>query len=158
MSVEIKKIDTSQFEEYFELLDKMAEYSIALGHPGTEYGYTEAKKAHVKKAFEDNKFEIFIMYDNDEKVGFMGIIQMYSTFLAKDTCYLDDIFILEEHRGKGYGTKFMEFLKELAKERSYGRVDWATPEANTKAQAFYQKLGAVNTHKVEYRFTQDQLK
>lgn len=156
MSIVIKRIEAHEFEEYFELLDKMAEYSIALGHPGVEYGYTKEKKRNIREAFKKNDFEIFIMYDDDKKVGFMGLIEMYSTFLAKYTCYLDDIFILDEYRGKGYGTKFMDFLKKLARERDYGRVDWSTPEANKQAQAFYDKLGATNTHKVCFRFTNEQ--
>jgi GNAT superfamily N-acetyltransferase len=68
--------------------------------------------------------------------------QTYSTFLCRPSLYIEDLFILPEHRGKGYGKKLLTLCLDLARERGCGRVEWAVLDWNTAAQDFYKKSGA----------------
>ena len=66
----------------------------------------------------------------------------YSSFLARPTLYLEDIFVLPEYRRHGMGKAFFgELLREAKKERC-GRMEWTVLDWNTPAITFYDKLGA----------------
>ena len=67
----------------------------------------------------------------------------FSTFLGKPGLYLEDLFVQPEFRTKGIGTALMMRLIEIAKERNYGRVEWAVLDRNESALQFYiEKIGA----------------
>jgi GNAT superfamily N-acetyltransferase len=80
-------------------------------------------------------------YEN-QPVGFAVFFQNFSTFLGKPGIYLEDIFVLEEMRGKGFGTQMLRYLAKLAKERDCGRFEWAVLDWNTPSIEFYKSLGA----------------
>ncbi len=68
--------------------------------------------------------------------------ETYSSFLAKPTLYLEDIFVRESFRRLSVGSAMMERLLAEAKARGCGRMDWVVLDWNTNAQRFYQRLGA----------------
>ena len=74
--------------------------------------------------------------------GFAIFFHTFSTFLGKQGLYLEDLFVTPEHRGKGLGKALLLHLVEIAKERGYGRVEWAVLHWNEPAIGFYKKLGA----------------
>ena len=69
-------------------------------------------------------------------------VPYFSTFVSKPGIYLEDLFILESHRGKGYGKKLLLQVIALAKQRNCGRVDWSVLNWNKPAIDFYESLGA----------------
>ena len=77
-----------------------------------------------------------------EAVGYAVTFETYSSFLARPTLYLEDLFVLTEHRRAGVGNALMERLTGYARERGCGRFEWVVLDWNTNAQAFYQRLGA----------------
>ncbi len=79
----------------------------------------------------------------DEPVGFALWFHNYSTFAGRPGLYLEDLYIRPEHRGRGCGEALLRHLARLALERGCGRFEWAVLDWNTKAIAFYRKLGAV---------------
>jgi GNAT superfamily N-acetyltransferase len=66
----------------------------------------------------------------------------YSTFLCKPGLYLEDLFVLPEHRRKGYGSALLRHLATVAVARGCGRFEWSVLEWNEPAIAFYRLLGA----------------
>ena len=96
-----------------------------------------------KTLFGDNTFvEVYIGYEGENPVGFCLIFQNYSTFLGRPGIYLEDLFVKETHRGKGYGKKMLQFLARLAVERNCGRFEWSVLDWNKPAIDFYKNLGA----------------
>lgn len=75
-------------------------------------------------------------------IGYSLCFPTYSTFLGKPTWYLEDLFVLPAHRGRGVGKALLERCITMAKERGCGRMEWAVLDWNTSAQAFYESLGA----------------
>lgn len=75
-------------------------------------------------------------------IGLAFLSRIFSTFMGTDSYYLQDLFILENYRSQGYGKKLLEFVLQLADKNGYRRVFWETQASNTKAQDFYNKLGA----------------
>lgn len=74
--------------------------------------------------------------------GFALFFHNYSTFLAKPGIYLEDLFVLPEYRGHGFGKKLLTHLASIAIQRNCGRLDWSVLDWNTEAIRFYEKLGA----------------
>jgi GNAT superfamily N-acetyltransferase len=86
--------------------------------------------------------EVILGYEGEVPVGFALFFHNFSTFLGKPGIYLEDLFVLEEHRGKGYGKRLLTYLAKLAMERDWGRLEWAVLDWNEPAIEFYKSLGA----------------
>ena len=86
--------------------------------------------------------EVLIARLGDTPVGFALFFQSYSTFLAQPGIYLEDLFVLPEHRGLGAGKALLGRLAQIALERGCGRLEWSVLDWNAPAIEFYQRLGA----------------
>lgn len=86
--------------------------------------------------------EVLLCYEEELPVGFALYFYNYSTFRAKPGIYLEDLFVLPEHRGKGYGKALLTALIEKAKIKNCGRVEWSVLDWNTPAIDFYKSMGA----------------
>ena len=86
--------------------------------------------------------EVIIGYAGDTPVGFALFFPNYSTFLGKPGLYLEDLFVLPEWRGHGFGRGMLTHLATLAVERGCGRFEWSVLDWNEPAIGFYQSLGA----------------
>ena len=86
--------------------------------------------------------EVIIGYAGDTPVGFALFFPNYSTFLGKPGLYLEDLFVLPEWRGHGFGLALMKRLAAIAVERGCGRFEWSVLDWNTPAIGFYEGLGA----------------
>lgn len=75
-------------------------------------------------------------------VGYAIYLFTYSSFLARPTLYLEDIFVLPEHRRIGIGGRFFEALLREARREKCGRMEWVVLDWNAPAHRFYRKLGA----------------
>lgn len=93
--------------------------------------------------FEKHKAEVLFVCEEDKEVGFALFFHNFSTFLGRAGIYLEDLFVLEEYRGKGYGKALLKKLAEIAVERGCGRLEWACLDWNQPSINFYLSLGAV---------------
>lgn len=80
--------------------------------------------------------------DTPRAVGFALFFENFSTFTGRPGMYLEDLFVVPEARGHGYGKALFQRLAQIAIERKYCRLDWAVLDWNDPAIAFYQTLGA----------------
>lgn len=135
--LQIKKAERSDVPLVLDFIRKLAEYE-KLSHEvvATE----ELLEKHLFGA--EKAAEVVIAYSNEEAVGFALYFKSFSTFLGKPGIYLEDLFVLEEHRGKGYGKALLVFLAALASENDYGRLEWAVLDWNEPSIKFYKSLGA----------------
>ena len=87
-------------------------------------------------------FETLICRRGDKLVGFGLYVFTYSTFLARPTLYLEDLFVIPPERGRGAGKALLAELARIAVKNDCGRMEWAVLDWNTPAIKFYQGLGA----------------
>lgn len=92
---------------------------------------------------ERSNAEVILAYFENKPVGFALFFHNFSTFLGRPGLYLEDLYIIPEVRGKGFGKKLMIYLAKLAKERNCGRFEWWVLDWNTPAIQFYHSLGAI---------------
>src|SRR5579872_4769210 len=70
------------------------------------------------------RFEIYLAEVGSTVAGYAFVFETYSTFLARPTLYLEDLFVLPEYRGKRIGYALMLHLAAEALRRGCGRLDW----------------------------------
>ena len=87
--------------------------------------------------------EVAIGYFEAKPVGFVLFFYNYSTFLARPRLYIEDLFVDEAYRRRGFGRALLLHVARLAGERQCGRLEWAVLDWNEPAINFYKKLGAV---------------
>ena len=76
------------------------------------------------------------------EIGFALFFHNFSTFLGRAGIYLEDLFVLPECRGKGYGKAILKKLARIAVERKCGRLEWWCLDWNQPSIDFYLSLGA----------------
>jgi GNAT superfamily N-acetyltransferase len=87
-------------------------------------------------------FETLICERGGVAVGFALYFFTYSTFLARPTLYLEDLFVLPEARGEGAGRALLTALARIATRKGCGRMEWTVLDWNTPSIGFYERLGA----------------
>ncbi len=86
--------------------------------------------------------EALVGVENGEVVCYALFFHNYSTFLARKGIYLEDLYVRQTHRAKGYGKQLMIAVAQLAVERGCGRFEWSVLDWNETAINFYQGMGA----------------
>jgi GNAT superfamily N-acetyltransferase len=86
--------------------------------------------------------EAIVGEENGEVVTFALFFHNFSTFLTKKGLYLEDLYVKQSHRGKGFGTQMLQRLAQLALERGCGRFEWSVLDWNAPAIQFYKAMGA----------------
>lgn len=87
--------------------------------------------------------EVAIGYCEGKPIGFVLFFHNYSTFLGRPGLYIEDLFVDEAFRRRGFGRALLLYVAQLANERRCGRLEWAVLDWNQPAINFYRKLGAV---------------
>ena len=112
----------------FEKLEHMVVSTEALLHEGL-FGARPACEAIIGE-------------EDGEVVTFALFFHNFSTFLTRKGLYLEDLYVKQAYRGKGYGKEMLVRLAQLAVERQCGRFEWSVLDWNTPAIDFYKAMGA----------------
>ncbi|QDP01226.1 GNAT family N-acetyltransferase [Thalassotalea sp. PS06] len=129
----------------------------------TELARYEKAEHEVKACEETIKASLFgpgsvtralICEYNNEPVGFAVYFFNYSTWLAKQGLYLEDLYITPVYRGHGAGKALLRQLARIALDNNCGRFEWSVLDWNKPAIDFYQSIGAEpQSEWVGYRLT-----
>ena len=87
-------------------------------------------------------FQTLMCMRGREPIGFALYFFAYSTFLARPTLYVEDIFVLPQCRRQGAGKALLAALARIAVRRGCGRMEWVVLKVNTPAIRFYAQIGA----------------
>lgn len=109
--------------------------------------------------FDRQKAEVIFAVVDGKEVGFALFFHNFSTFLGRAGIYLEDLYVLPEYRGKGYGKALLRKLAAIALERECGRLEWWCLDWNKPSIDFYLSLGAEPMSDwTVYRVTGEKLK
>ena len=93
--------------------------------------------------FVEHSAEVVFGEEDGNVVGFALFFHNFSTFVGRKGLYLEDLFILPEKRGRGYGKALLKYLAKLAVERNCGRMEWICLDWNEPALKVYRSIGAI---------------
>ena len=129
-----KKEDCSKILNFIKLLaeyEKMSDEVVA------------TEKLLEEWIFDKQKAEVIFAINDGKEVGFALFFHNFSTFLGRAGIYLEDLFVLPEYRGMGYGKGLLKQLAKITVERGCGRLEWSCLDWNKPSIDFYLSLGAV---------------
>lgn len=92
--------------------------------------------------FVEKAAEVVFAEEDGVVIGFALFFHNFSTFVGRKGLYLEDLFIIPEKRGLGYGKAILKYLADIAVERNCGRMEWICLDWNTPSLAFYRSIGA----------------
>ena len=93
--------------------------------------------------FVEKAAEVVFAEEDGVVIGFALFFHNFSTFVGRKGLYLEDLFILPEKRGLGYGKAILKYLANIAVERNCGRMEWICLDWNAPSLAFYRSIGAI---------------
>ena len=90
--------------------------------------------------------------EGGQALGFAIYQHHPSTWVLGDDCYLEDLFVAPQARGKGLGRALIEDLAMLARSRGWHRLYWNTEVTNSTARKLYDSFVKDDGH-IRYRLT-----
>jgi GNAT superfamily N-acetyltransferase len=105
-------------------------------------GPDDAAARRLADDFAAGRYSLLVAERDGALVGYALYFFTYSTFLARPSLYLEDLFVHPDARGGGIGERFMRALAKEAVARGCGRFEWTVLDWNVDAQKFYRRLGA----------------
>jgi GNAT superfamily N-acetyltransferase len=101
-----------------------------------------AQQRLLRDAFEKKRVEFVLAEWEAKVIGYVAIFETYSTFEARPTLFIDDLFVLPEYRGRHVAYELFRYCLREAKRRDCGRMEWMVLEGNQPAFGFYDHLQA----------------
>ncbi|EHS53570.1 GCN5-related N-acetyltransferase [Rhizobium sp. PDO1-076] len=103
--------------------------------------------------------EAAILEADGKPAGFAVWFYSYSTWLARNGLYLEDLYVSPDHRGGGAGKLLLRHLAQIAVDKGCGRFEWSVLDWNEPAIRVYDAIGAEpQTEWIRYRLSGDELK
>ena len=107
----------------------------------------------------DSVTSALICEQNGQPIGFAVFFFSYSTWLAKNGLYLEDLYVTPDARGSGAGKALLRRLAGIAVEKGCGRFEWSVLDWNEPAIRVYKAIGAEAMDEwTRYRLSGDALK
>ncbi len=108
---------------------------------------------------EGSVTEAAILEAAGKPAGFAVWFYSYSTWLARNGLYLEDLYVSPDHRGGGGGKRLLRHLAQIAVDKGCGRFEWSVLDWNEPAIRVYDAIGAEpQTEWIRYRLSGDALK
>ena len=144
MNLNIRELKETDKDRWLELWAGYLEfYKSNLSPEQTEFTWKRLIN-------NEQKMYGFVAENENGVIGFTHCLFRPSTWTETDYCYLEDLFVDPNVRGKGVGRALMYRVVELAKEKNSKRVYWTTQEFNKTARVLYDSITSVSEF-VQYR-------
>ena len=137
MTVLVRKLQPVDVPRLLELIDGLADYEkLARPDPGAR------ERLAADATASPPRFSTLLADVDGHVVGYAIYFFTYSTFRARPTLYLEDIFVTPERRGQGAGIALFRACAREAVAQGCARMEWQVLAWNTPSIAFYERLGA----------------
>ena len=133
-NLEICDIQQKHYEVWIELYHKYAEY-YQVDIPKDNFDLTWKWLTNENYPFWG------ILADVDSKiVGFAHFRSLPSPLDSCEVGFLDDLFVLQEYRGKKIGYSLIEKVHQIGKSKNWPYINWITKDNNYTARTLYDKI------------------
>jgi GNAT superfamily N-acetyltransferase len=137
VSLVVRPLDGDDALALLDLIDGLADYE-KLARPDAA-----ARERLINDAFANPpRFHALIADLDGTPVGYAMYFFTYSSFQARPTLYLEDIFVLPDQRGAGAGIALFRAVAAEAVRQGCGRMEWQVLAWNEPSIKFYERLGA----------------
>jgi GNAT superfamily N-acetyltransferase len=137
VSVLVRPLVANDVDRLLELIDGLADYE-KLARPDAD-----ARQRLAADAVSDPpRFRTLLAEVDGSVVGYAIFFFTYSTFRARPSLYLEDIFVLPNIRGQGAGLALFRAVAAEAAHSGCARMEWQVLAWNEPSIKFYERLGA----------------
>jgi GNAT superfamily N-acetyltransferase len=132
-------------------IDKCAAiYLQAYNRPPWNYNFTPEKATkYLTEYFERTRFEGFVVEDEGNMVG--AVLGHSKTWWTSDIIYVDELFVVPESRGKGYGKQLLNHTEEYARGKGFEVLSLLTNK-HMPAFQFYNHIDYLQAEHIVYLF------
>lgn len=109
-----------------------------------------ASESFLKERIEKADSEIFVAENDGKLVGFVQLYPLFSSTRMKRYWLLNDLFVNENYRGKGFSKELIEESKDLAKSTDACGVLLETGKSNDVGNKLYPSCGFEIYNKVNF--------
>ena len=137
MEITIKPIEPGDIPELMEMMKDLARFE----HLDRE---VEATPEALQKSFfgpQPVAHALFARCDG-ESAGYAIYFFTFSSFIARQGIWLEDIYVRPKFRKRRLGRRLIEAVAQVGVDRGCGRYEWIALNWNERALDFYQSIGA----------------
>lgn len=132
----IREIKENEINVLLDLIKEMAKYEKL------EHQVIATEESLYDSLFIKKGAHASLIYEDNQVCGYLVYFYNFSTFTGSLNLYVEDIFIKEKFRKKGYGKSAFIYLAKKAMAENVERIDWVCLDWNQKGLDFYQRIGA----------------
>ena len=141
---ETLKVDNDrQIQEVAELAELIwhEHFTPIIGEAQVAYMLDKFQSEHaLSDMLQNQNYRYFFFEANGKKIGYIGIQP------RENILFLSKIYLLKEHRGKGYARIGINFLTQLCQKEGYEKIQLTCNRHNLNSVAAYQKMGFVSVY------------
>lgn len=137
----IREITKQDLPELLRLVRELAVYEEM------ENELVAGVKEYEKSLFEENFAKALILELEGKMIGYAIYFYTFSSFLGSGGMYLEDIYIKQEFRKRGYAKAVFRYLAHICKEKNLKRLEWVCLHENQLGIDFYERLNSCNMSK-----------
>lgn len=138
LNINLSPATPTDIDVIYEFIHQMSIYEKC------EADFVTDKQTLYASLFEQRAAECLLLREDgcQEVIGFAIFFHNFSTFVGRRGLYVEELYIVPEKRGKGYGTAVLRHLAKIAVERRCGRMEWICIDWNKPALSVYRAIGA----------------
>lgn len=118
---------------------------------GEQHKLTRRVKTSLTAAWqnEPDALSVYVVKHHGDLAGFFTLKESFAIFAHGHYGIINELWVSPEYRGQGTGSIILSYIKQIAKEKHWGRIDVTAPPAEVwqKTFEFYQKNDFVFTGK-----------
>jgi GNAT superfamily N-acetyltransferase len=137
-TVTVRAVAKDDFPRWLPLWDGYNAFYGRVGETALSQEVTRMTWSRFFDAYEP--MHAMVAEASGRLLGLVHFLYHRSTTQIAPSCYLQDLFAVEEARGKGVGRALIDAVYQQAKAAGSPRVYWQTHETNQVAMRLYDKL------------------
>lgn len=142
--ISIQSATQSDYMQWLPLWKRYQEfYRVDISDNATQTTWTRFLTSHEPIYCAVAKYEGNI-------IGLVHYLFHRSTWEERDYCYLEDLYVNPDVRGKQIGRQLIEYVQQQARKRHASRLYWHTHETNQRGQRLYDWV-AKKSGMIEYQ-------
>lgn len=110
----------------------------------------EAARKFLGERMDANESIIFVATEGEKLVGFTQLYPQFSSTRMKRSWLLNDLYVLEEFRGRGISKELLETAKQLAIETESAGLLLETEKSNAVGNRLYPSVGFVPNNQTNF--------
>ncbi|MGE7182386.1 GNAT family N-acetyltransferase [Peribacillus sp. NPDC006672] len=142
----IQKATVLELESLTELFDLYRVFYEQTSDP-------ERAREFLRERLTNGESVVFMAFEEGNPIGFVQLYPSFSSVNMVRSWVLNDLFVKESARKKGFGEELLKAAITFARETGANGVLLETGKDNVNAQKLYEKIGFVRESNHFYHFT-----